>query len=170
MSPRSRVFQWVGIAALAAIVLLAALVALNLGGWRERSRGGNRKPIRSLAVLPLANLSTDPEQDYFADGMTDALITELGKISTLRVISRQSMMQYKDTRKSAPQIARELNVDAVVEGSVIRAGDRVRISVELIGVVPERHVWANSYERDLRDVLALHSEMARAVPARSGLR
>ena len=98
-----------------------------------------------------------------AEGMTEALITELGKISALRVISRQSMMQYKGTRKSAPQIAKELNVEAVIEGSLIRAGDRVRISVQLIQAVPERHLWANSYDRDLRDVLALHSEMAHAV-------
>src|SRR6476659_5655809 len=95
--------------------------------------------------------------------MTDALITELGKISALRVISRQSMMQYKGTKKSAPQIARELNVEAVVEGSVLRAGDRVRISLQLIQAAPERHIWAKSYDRDLRDVLALHSEMARTV-------
>jgi TolB-like protein/Tfp pilus assembly protein PilF len=120
-------------------------------------------PIRSLAILPFANLSGDPGQEYFADGMTDALITELGKISALRVISRQSMMQYKGTKKSVPQIACELNVEAVLEGSVLRAGDCVRISVQLIQAAPERHLWAQSCDRELRDVLALHSEMARAV-------
>ncbi len=160
---RSRTVRWIGLGAVAALVLLAALVGLNAGGWRDRIFRGGTKPISSIAVLPLANLSGDPEQDYFAEGMTEALITELGKISALRVISRQTMMQYKGTKKSAPQIAQELNVEAVVEGSVLRAGDHVRISVQLIEAVPERHLWANSYDRDLRDVLALHSEMARAV-------
>jgi TolB-like protein/DNA-binding winged helix-turn-helix (wHTH) protein/Flp pilus assembly protein TadD len=160
---KPRAFRWVGIGVLAALGLLAATVALNIGGSRERIFGSHKTPIRSVAVLPLANLSSDPEQEYFAEGMTEALITELGKISALRVISRQSMMQYKGTKKSAPQIARELNVEAVVEGSVLRAADRVRISLQLIQAAPERHLWASSYDRDLRDVLALHSEMARTV-------
>src|SRR6267142_2797734 len=163
VSPRPRALKWVGIGSVAALALLAAFVGLNVGGWRDRIFRAGTKPIRSIAILPLANLSVDPEQDYFAEGMTEALISELGKISALRVISRQSMMQYKGTKKSAPQIARELNVEAVVEGSVVRAGDRVRISVQLIEAAPERHLWASSYDRDLRDVLALHSEMARAV-------
>ena len=119
--------------------------------------------IRSLAVLPLENLSGDPAQDYFANGMTEILITELGKISALRVISRQSMIGYKGTKKSVPEIASELRVDAVVEGSVVRAGDRVRVSVQLIEAAPERHLWANSYDRQASDVLALHSEVARTV-------
>lgn len=119
--------------------------------------------FRSLAVLPFQNLSGDPAQDYFADGTTDALITELGKISALRVISRQSTMQYKGTKKTVPQIARELMVDALVEGSVLRVGDRVRVSAQLIEATPERHLWANSYDRQVRDVLALHGEMARTV-------
>jgi len=118
---------------------------------------------RSLAVLPFANLSGDPAQEYFADGMTEALLTELGKISALRVISRQSMMRYEGTKKSVPQIARELMVDAVVEGSVLRVGDRVRVSVQLIEAAPEGHLWANSYDREVRDVLTLHGEMARTV-------
>ncbi len=117
----------------------------------------------SIAVLPFTNLSGDPGQDYFADGMTEALITELGKISALRVISRQSMMQYKGTKKSAEQIAQELNVEGIVEGSVLRVGDRVRTTAQLIAVRPERHLWANSYDRELRDVLELENEMARAV-------
>jgi TolB-like protein/Tfp pilus assembly protein PilF len=117
----------------------------------------------SIAVLPFTNLSGDPGQDYFADGMTEALITELGKISALRVISRQSMMQYKGTKKSAQQIAQELNVEGIVEGSVLRVGDRVRTTAQLIAVRPERHLWANSYDRELRDVLELENEMARAV-------
>ena len=119
--------------------------------------------MQSLAVLPLENISGDPEQDYFADGMTEALIADLGKISALRVISRQSVMRYKGSDKPLPEIARELNVDAVMEGSVMRAGDRVRITAQLIGAVPERHLWTNTYDRELRDVLALHSEVARAV-------
>ncbi len=119
--------------------------------------------FRSLAVLPFENLSGDPAQDYFADGTTDALITELGKISALRVISRQSTMQYKGTKKTMPQIALELMVDALVEGSVLRVGDRVRVSAQLIEATPERHLWANSYDRQVRDVLALHGEMARTV-------
>jgi TolB-like protein/Tfp pilus assembly protein PilF len=120
-------------------------------------------PIRSVAVLPLANLSGDPEQEYFADGMTDALITDLGKISALRVISRTSVMRYKGTKKPAQEIAQELDVDAILEGTVIRAGDRVRVSANLIQASPERHLWAESYERDLRDVLALQGDVARAV-------
>jgi len=160
---RLRAARWAGIGGVAVVALLAALVAFNVGGWRERIFGRGRKPIQSIAVLPLADFSSDPEQDYFAEGMTEALITELGKISALRVISRQTMMQYKSTKKSASQIAHELNVDAVVEGSVVRVGDRVRISVQLIEAAPERHLWASTYDRDLRDVLALHSEMARAV-------
>jgi len=135
----------------------------------ERGRGARapaasaHSPIRSVAVLPLANLSGDPEQEYFADGMTDALITDLGKISALRVISRTSVMRYKDTKKPAQEIAQELDVDAILEGTVIRAGDRVRVSANLIQASPERHLWAESYERDLRDVLALQGDVARAV-------
>ncbi|HEV2385846.1 MAG TPA: protein kinase [Candidatus Acidoferrales bacterium] len=119
--------------------------------------------IKAIAVLPLTNLSRDPEQDYFADGMTEALITDLAQIGALRVISRTSAMRYKSTDKPLPQIARELNVDALVEGSVLRAGDRVRITAQLIHAVTDRHLWAKSYEGDLRDVLALQSEVAHAV-------
>ncbi len=147
------------VAGLAVLVLFA----LNAGGWRDRIFRPRTAPIRSLAVLPLQNLSGSPEQEYFADGMTEALITELGKISALRVISRQSTMQYKGTKKSAQQIAQELNVEAIVEGSVLRVGDHVRTTAQLIAVKPERHLWANSYDRELRDVLALDNEMARAV-------
>jgi TolB-like protein/Tfp pilus assembly protein PilF len=117
----------------------------------------------SVAVLPFENLSGDAAQDYFAEGMTETLITELGKISALRVISRQSIMQYKRTKKTVPQIADELKINAVVEGSVLRVGDCVRVTVQLIEAVPERHLWADSYDRPFRDVLALHSEIARTV-------
>jgi serine/threonine protein kinase len=119
--------------------------------------------VQALAVLPLANLARDPEQDYFADGMTEALISELAQIHALRVISRTSAMHYKATTKTLPEIARELGVDGVVEGSVLRAGDRVRITAQLIHAPSDRHLWARSYERDVQDVLALQSEVARAI-------
>jgi TolB-like protein/Flp pilus assembly protein TadD len=139
----------------------AALTASAVGGRiSERMPDGS---FPSLAVLPFKNLSGDPAQDYFAEGMTETLITELGKISALRVISRQSMMQYKGTKKTVPQIASELKIKAVVEGSVLPVGDRVRVTVQLIEAVPERHLWADSYDRPFRDVLALHSEIARTV-------
>src|SRR5579863_2835082 len=123
------------------------------------------KKIRSVAVLPLANLSGDPEQEYFADGMTEALITDLAKISALRVISRTSVMRYKGAQRSLAEVARELRVDAVVEGSVLRVGDRVRITAELIHGLSDTHLWAERYERDLRDVLALQGEVAQAIAA-----
>ena len=135
--------------------------------WRESANGGlgGASPgrIESLAVLPLANLSGDPEQEYFADGMTEALIANLGKIGALQVRSRTSIMQYKGVKKSLPEIARELNVDAVVEGSVLRVGDQVRITAQLIHAPTDTHLWVDSYERDLRDVLALQREVARAI-------
>jgi TolB-like protein/Flp pilus assembly protein TadD len=120
-------------------------------------------PIRSLAVLPLENLSHDPEQEYFAEGLTEALITTLAKIGELRVVSRTSIMLYKGVRKPLREIARELEVDAIIEGTVLRAGDRVRITAQLIDAAKEAHLWAESYERDLRDVLTLQSEVAQAV-------
>ncbi len=111
--------------------------------------------IRSLAVLPLENLSRDPEQEYFAEGMTEALITTLAKIGELRVVSRTSIMLYKGVRKPLREIAQELQVDAIIEGTVLRAADRVRITAQLIDAAKETHLWAESYERDLRDVLTL---------------
>ncbi|MCH7822980.1 MAG: tetratricopeptide repeat protein [Proteobacteria bacterium] len=119
--------------------------------------------LRSIAVLPLANLSGNPEQEYFSDGMTETLITELSKISALRVISRQSVMQFKGTKLSLPEIARKLNVDAVIEGSALLIGDQVRITVQLIEAATDVHLWADNYDRDLSDVLAIHSEVARAI-------
>jgi TolB-like protein/tRNA A-37 threonylcarbamoyl transferase component Bud32/Flp pilus assembly protein TadD len=148
----------------AAAAILAAGLVWNVGGLRDRILGRAAPgPIQSLAVLPLDNLSRDPAQEYFADGMTEALTADLSKIGALRVISRTSAMQYKDVRKPLPEIARALKVDAVIEGSVLRAGDRVRITAQLIGLAPERHLWANTYDRDLRDVLAVHSEVAQAI-------
>jgi len=120
--------------------------------------------IRSIAVLPLDNYSGDPKEEFFADGMTDELTADLAKISALRVISRTSVMQFKgEHRKPLQEIARELNVDAVVEGSVLRSGDRVRITAELIDASADKHIWADSYERDSRDVLELQDEVASAI-------
>ncbi len=137
------------------------LVLLIFGGFYLFT--GRQGPIDSIAVLPLENLSGDPEQDFFADGMTEVLISNMAQISSLRVISRKSVMRYKRTEKSLPEIAKELNVDAVLEGSVMCAGDNVRITVQLIQAEPEQHLWAKSYERNLRDVLGLQSEVAQAV-------
>jgi serine/threonine-protein kinase len=151
-------------AALGVAAVLVLLIGLDVGGLRERLFGGaSASRIESLAVLPLENLSGDPEQDYFSDGMTDALITDLSRIKTLRVISRTSTMRYKATDKPLPEIAQELDVDAVVEGSVLRVGDRVRITAQLIEAGTDRHLLAESYERDLTDILALQGEVARAI-------
>jgi len=120
-------------------------------------------PLRSLAVLPLQNLSGDNEQEYFADGMTDELITDLGQMSALRVISRTSVMQYKRTAKTLPQIGRELGADAILVGAVFRSGSRVRITAQLIDARTDHHLWAHAYERDLRDVLDLQDEVARDI-------
>ncbi len=128
-----------------------------------RKRRVSRKRVHSLVVLPLTNLSPDPEQEYFADGMTEALIFDLAKLRALKIISRTSTMRYKGTDKSLPEIAEELNVDAVVEGSVLRVGQRVRITAQLIHAATDTHLWAESYERDLQDVLLLQSEVARAI-------
>jgi TolB-like protein/DNA-binding winged helix-turn-helix (wHTH) protein/Flp pilus assembly protein TadD len=150
-------------------VLLGGVAVLGVAAllfvlYRGRSAKGWRGPaIKSLAVLPLNNLSGDPEQEYFADGMTEALIAELGKISAPRVISRQSVMQYKGSKKGLSEIARELNVDAVLEGTVERSGDRVRVLVRLDQVSPEGQLWSNQYNRDIRDLLRLQDEIARAV-------
>ena len=149
--------------------LLLALVALAVGlfGFRDvRKRLFARSsdpPIQSIVVLPFVNLTGNADEDYFADGMTEALTTELGKTNVVRVISRTSAMQYKQTRKPVPQIARELNVDAVVEGSVQRASDRVSVTAQLIYAPSDRHLWAQNYERDLRDTPALQREVAETI-------
>ncbi len=121
------------------------------------------KRIQSIAVLPLENLSGDPSQEYFADGMTEAVIAELSRIGNLRVISRTSAMRYKDGKKAIPQIARELGVDGVVEGSVLREDNQVRVMVQLIDGLTDQHLWTRSYQRELRSILALQSEVARAI-------
>jgi TolB-like protein/DNA-binding winged helix-turn-helix (wHTH) protein/Flp pilus assembly protein TadD len=140
------------------------LLVVSLAAWRLHSL--NRRPplvIHSLAVLPLESLSSDASQDYFADGMTDELISDLGQISALRVISRTSVMSYNHARKPLPQIARELGVDAVVEGTVLRSGDQVRITAQLIEASTDKHLWSQSYQGELRDTLALQSKVARAI-------
>ena len=151
------------------VTLIVMLLVTTGVGWftwqrlRVYSGSAARERIHALAVLPLENLSADKEQEYFVDGMTDALITELAKIGSLRVISRTSSMRYKRTGKPLSQIARELNVDAVLEGSVVRSQNRVRVSARLIKTAGDRHIWAEIYERDLRDVLELQGEIARSV-------
>ena len=147
------------------VLVIVALLAVGAAMWSWWGRPLSAGPITSIAVLPLENLMNDPEQDYFVDGMHDALIMELQKIRALRVISRTSVMQYKKALPRLPEVARELNVDAVVEGTVLRAGGRIRITTQLIGVSPERHLWAHSYERDLSDILKLQSEVAQAIAA-----
>ena len=163
ITERSRRLPWL-LTAWLAFSLVVALIGLNVGGFRERLLSNTRHvKIQSLAVLPLENLSKDPEQEYFTDGMTDELITDLAKIASIRVISRGSVIRYKGSKKPLAEIARELNVDAVVEGTVLRSGDRVRITAQLIHAQSDRHLWAESYERDLRDVLTLQSNVAQAI-------
>jgi len=145
------------------VALVFVLILPILAVWLFRSRRHAPTGIRSLAVLPLANFSGDASQDYFADGMTDELITDLAQISALRVISRTSVMVYKGARKSLPEIARELNVDAVVEGSVQRSGDQVHITAQLIEASADKHLWAESYEGNMRNTLALQKKVASAI-------
>jgi len=151
-------------------ILLAALAVtavVVLMAWPRRKPklvdAANSGQIRSLAVLPLQNLSNDASQEYFADGMTDELITDLAKLRQLKVVSMTSVMQYKGTRRPLPQIGQELGVDAVVEGSVLRSGDRVRITAQLIRAATDRHIWAETYDGDLKDVLALQARVAEAI-------
>src|SRR5437016_13893677 len=156
-----------GVLGLVCVFLVALLTGFNAGGLRKRLLGRpDPSGIRSLAVLPLENLSHDPEQEYFADGMTEALTTELAQIGTLKVISRTSVMQYKRTKKLLPQIAKELGVDAVVEGAVQRSGDKVGITVQLIHAPTDRPLLAKSYERSPRDVLAFQRAIAPSIGAK----
>jgi TolB-like protein/DNA-binding winged helix-turn-helix (wHTH) protein/Tfp pilus assembly protein PilF len=158
---RRILLAWLGAAS-----LLTLLVTLGVRAFRHASPpAAAAAEIRSIAVLPLENLSGDPGQEYFADGMTDALIADLARIGSLRVISRTSVMHYKAAGKPLSQIARELNVDAIIEGSVVRSGSRVRINAELFQAAPERQLWANTYVRDMADVVALEDDVARAVAA-----
>ncbi len=147
-------------AALLMIVVVSAVLML-ISSFSHRAAAA--LSVRSIAVLPLDNFSGDPAQEYFADGMTDELITDLAKIGSLRVISRTSVMQYKGTKKTLPAIARELNVDGIIEGSVTRSGQRVRITAQLLYGPTDKHLWAETYDRDLGDVLSLQSEVAQAI-------
>jgi TolB-like protein/DNA-binding winged helix-turn-helix (wHTH) protein/Flp pilus assembly protein TadD len=151
-------------AALALTLLIFAATGSAFWLVRVVSHPTSAAPrLRSIAVLPLENLSGDPSQEYFADGMTEELITDLAKVGALRVISRTSVMRYKGTKKGLPEIARELNVDGIVEGSVMRSGNRVRITAQLLHAPTDRHLWAEAYERDLGDVLRLQNEVAQAI-------
>ena len=155
LPPRKSLALWIACGA-ALVLLLSAAWLLN-----HRQRAGTS--IHSVAVLPLANLSGDPSQEYFADGMTEELITQLGQIRALRVISRTSAMSYKNTLKPLAEIARELDVQAVVEGSVVRVGDRVRITAQLIRVPADEHLWAHAYEGSFRDAFELQNDVSQAV-------
>jgi|HubBroStandDraft_4_1064222.scaffolds.fasta_scaffold01393_6 TolB-like protein/DNA-binding winged helix-turn-helix (wHTH) protein/Tfp pilus assembly protein PilF len=174
-SPRHS-FAWFLGPALTGVAIAALLIALNLARTRDRLAGifrpsnnaaalstSAKKSRRSVAVLPLQNLSADPSENYFADGMTDELTTDLAQFADLRVISRTSAMHYKDGNKTAPQIGKELGVDALVEGSVERVGDHVRIRAQLIDCATDRHLWAQSYDREMKDVLSLQTEAAREI-------
>jgi TolB-like protein/DNA-binding winged helix-turn-helix (wHTH) protein/Tfp pilus assembly protein PilF len=152
---------WVTAMAIAGLV--AAAFVFNLAGIRTRVFARGVAPIHSIAILPLENLSGDPAQEYFADGMTDALITELAQLSSLRVISRTSALYYKGSHQALPQIARELNVDAVIEGSVIRSGNRVRITAQLLDARSDRHLWAKAYDRDMREIVSLQQDVAASI-------
>ena len=174
-SPR-RTFPWFLGLAIAVVAVIGVAVGFNVGKTRDRVSGIFRsskneaalsapakKTRRSVAVLPLLNLSADPTQTFFADGMTDELTTDLAQFADLRVISRTSAMHYRDASKTAPQIGKELGVDALVEGSVERVGDRVRIRAQLIDCATDRHLWAQSYDRDMRDVLSMQTEAAKEI-------
>jgi len=148
------------------VLALGTVVALALVVWTTRSYMQARAAkarIHSIAVLPLDNLSGDPSEEFFADGMTDQLITDLAKVGSLRVTSRTSVLRYKGAKQALPEIARELNVDAIVEGSVIRSGQRVRVTAQLIQAPTDRHLWAETYDRDLGDILKLQGEVADAI-------
>jgi len=150
--PRNR--SWTIAAAVGSSVLVVLITLLIFESWKGRATKGARQ-INSVAVLPLENLSNDADQGFFADGMTDALITDLARVGSAKVISRTSVMKYKEARKPLPEIARELNVDAIVEGTVLRSGDQVRINVQLIDALTDQHLWAEKFERPLKDVIAL---------------
>jgi len=166
-----KVWIWAPAVAVAVVLSVWLITAMDgrLRGWAET---GSSPVIHSLAVLPLQNLSPDPAQEYFSDGMTDALITDLAQIGSVRVISRTSSMQYKQTKKSLPELARELGVDGIVEGTVQRSGDRVRITAQLIYGPSDKHIWANSFEGDMGNVFTVErdvtQEIARQIQTRLG--
>lgn len=161
-------FRWrlAWIPAVIVAALFAVVFVFDAGGIRKRIFARGVPAIHSIAVLPLENLSGDPHEEYFVDGMTDALTTNLAKISELKVISRTSAMQYKGARRPLAEIARALDVDAVVEGSVVRSGDKVRITAQLIYAPSDRHIWAESFEGQVNDVLSIQDDVARAIADR----
>jgi TolB-like protein/DNA-binding winged helix-turn-helix (wHTH) protein/Flp pilus assembly protein TadD len=161
-SPAPR-WRHLWVLALGVTAVIAVALALNIASIRRWRLPRGVPPIRSIAVLPLENLSGDAGQEYFADGMTDALITDLAQISSLRVISRTSAMHYKGSRQPLPEIARELNVDAVVEGSVIRSGNHVRITAQLLEARSDRHLWARTYDRNVSEILSLQQDVADSI-------
>jgi len=156
-----RTWVWASVLAVLTGVLLVTLILR--AGIRNRSSGKSVLRIQSLAVLPLTNLSADPSQDYFVDGMTDALTTQMCQISSVKVISRTSALRYRHTDKSLPQIARELNVDAVVEGTVQRSGERIRITAQLIEGATDKHLWGRIYDRNVEDALSVQGEIANSI-------
>ena len=158
----SRRFSF-GVAVLLVGVSLLAVFAIGLALYRNHINSVKRPTIKSLAVLPLKNLSGDPTQDYLADGLTEELIGRLAGIHDLRVISRTSVMQFKDTKQAVPEIAKTLGVDAIVEGSVIRDGSRIRVHAQLIRAATDEHFWSETYDREMQDVLALESDVAESV-------
>jgi len=162
-APTAAVGRWRRFRWLVTLVSCCAIGVAVWVGWTHFRGAGAARHIRSIAVLPLQNLSGDPAQEYFADGMTEELITELSRIQSLKVISHTSVMEYKGTRKHLPQIARELGVDGILEGSIIRENDQVRVTVQLLDGPNDRHIWAESFERPLHGVLNLQREVAEAV-------
>jgi TolB-like protein len=160
---QGRAFRWQAGVALVAVLAIVGTLAWQFGGKTPEALedGG----IASLAVLPLDNLMGDPEQQYFVDGMHDALITELSKIGALRVVSRTSVLRLGDDHKSLEEMADALQVDALIEGSIMKSANSVRITAQLVGVKPERHLWAENFEHELDDILALQTDVARAIAA-----
>ncbi len=169
---RMTVGKWRAVALVFGVgALLSALASLSVHSLRKHAAGGSASPqIRSIAVLPLENLSGDPSQEYLSDGMTDALITDVAQIDSLKVISRTSSMQYKQTKKSLPEIAHELNVDGIIEGTVQRSGDRVRITAQLILGASDKNLWAHTYEGDFRDAFVLERDVTEDIARRVQLR
>jgi len=168
--PSRRNIPWKVAGSLALTGVATLLLWFNADKIRSRIFARSRSlEIHSVAVLPLEDLSRDPEQEYFTDGMTDELITELAKFGNLRVISYTSVWRYKQTNLPLPEIARELGVDAIVEGRVMRSGDRVRITAQLIDARSDTHLWADTYERDVRDILALQDEVAQRIATQVGI-
>jgi TolB-like protein/DNA-binding winged helix-turn-helix (wHTH) protein len=166
--PTARRFGWrkIALMGVSASAMVAVLFASDAGGFRRRILSEWKAPVvRSIAVIPLQNLSGDPNQEYFADGMTDALIMELSQIDSIKVISRTSTIRYKRTDKPLPEVARELGVDGIVEGTVQRSGDRVRVSAKLIYAPADEHVWAQTFDQNVADTLTMEQDLAAAIAA-----